>query len=81
MAARGIVDDNYAWDVWEAAGRYPPQRIESDLTTVRISGEEVWLDTRRIRLRRRLPSTKQRCGPTDSSRARKRSFPANGPAS
>ncbi|MBS1858043.1 MAG: hypothetical protein JST11_21920 [Acidobacteria bacterium] len=59
VAARGIVDDNYAWDVWEAAGRYPPQRTESELPVARISGEEVWLDTRRIRLRRRLPSTKR----------------------
>ena len=28
MAARGIVDDNYAWDVWETAGRYPPQKLD-----------------------------------------------------
>jgi hypothetical protein len=63
VAARGIADDNYAWDVWEAAGRYPPQRVESDLPTARISGEEVWIDTRRIRLRRRLPNTKQKLRP------------------
>src|SRR5450755_2846081 len=54
VAARSIADDNYAWDVWEAAGRYPPQKTESDLMTVRISGDEVWMNTRRIRLRRRL---------------------------
>ena len=63
VAARGIVDDNYAWEVWEAAGRYPPQRAESDLPVVRISGEEMWRDTRKIRLRRRLPNTKQRLRP------------------
>jgi hypothetical protein len=63
VAARGIADDNYAWDVWEAAGRYPPQRTETDLPTARITGEEVWIDTRRIRLRRRLPSTKQKLRP------------------
>jgi len=63
VAARGIVDDNYAWDVWEAAGRYPAQREESDLPTARISGQEVWIDTRRIRLRRRLPNTKQKLRP------------------
>jgi hypothetical protein len=63
VAARGVVDDNYAWDVWETAGRYGPQRTEADLPTVRISGEEVWIDTRRIRLRRRLPSTKRRLRP------------------
>jgi hypothetical protein len=63
VAARGVVDDNFAWDVWEAASRYPEQRTESDLPTVRISGNEVWLDTRRIRLRRRLPNTKQKLRP------------------
>jgi hypothetical protein len=62
-AARGIVDDNYAWDVWEIAGRYSPQKTESDLPTVQISGEEVWMDTRKLRLRRRLPSTKRRLRP------------------
>jgi hypothetical protein len=63
VAARSIADDNYAWDVWEAAGVYPPQRTESELPTARISGEEVWIDTRRIRLRRRLPKTKQKLRP------------------
>src|SRR4029453_900120 len=37
VAARGIADDNYAWDVWEAASKYPPQRDETDLPTARIS--------------------------------------------
>jgi hypothetical protein len=63
VAARGVVDDNYGWDVWEAAGRYPVQQTESDLPTAHISGEEVWVDTRRIRLRRRLPNTKQKLRP------------------
>ena len=45
VAARGVVDDNYAWEVWETAGRYPPQKTASDVLTVEISGEEVWLDT------------------------------------
>ncbi|HLK48199.1 MAG TPA: hypothetical protein VKT49_08695 [Bryobacteraceae bacterium] len=63
VAARSLADDNYAWDVWEAANRYPPQKTESDLPTARISGDEVWIDTRRIRLRRRLPSTKRRLRP------------------
>ncbi len=63
VAARGVADDNYAWDVWTVAGRYPPQRSEAELVTVKISGEEVWLETRRIRLRRRLPPTKRRLRP------------------
>jgi hypothetical protein len=75
VAARSVADDNYAWDVWEAAGRYPPQKIESDLTTVRISGEEVWMDTRRIRLRRRLPSPKRRLRPFGLKPHKKEKFP------
>src|SRR6266542_1167208 len=45
VAARSIVDDNYAWEVWEMAGRYPAQKTATDVMTVEISGEEVWIDT------------------------------------
>ena len=63
VAARGGADDNYAWEVWEAAGKYPPQRSASDLITVHITGEEMWMNSRRIRLRRRLPGSKRRLRP------------------
>ncbi|MDQ2900836.1 MAG: hypothetical protein M3Y07_13715, partial [Acidobacteriota bacterium] len=63
VAARSIVDDNYAWEVWETAGRYPFQKIAGDIPTVKISGGEVWLGTRKIRLRRRIPSKKRRLRP------------------
>ncbi len=75
VAARGIADDNYAWEVWETAGRYPHQTDETDITTVRISGEEVWLDTRKIRLRRRLPSTKRRMLPVGLKPRKKEKIP------
>ena len=59
-AARSVVDDNYAWEVWEAGNRYTPQQSVSALIeTVNLSGEEVWLNTRKLRLRRRLPGPKQ----------------------
>lgn len=63
VAARSVVDDNYAWEVWETAGRYPPQQAESDLETVNLTGEEMWRNTRRIRLRRLLPRPKRRLKP------------------
>ena len=75
LAARSIVDDNYGWDVWETAGRYPPQKTASDLETVQISGEEVWLDTKRIRLRRRLPSVKRRLRPVGLKPRKKEKVP------
>jgi hypothetical protein len=75
VAARSIVDDNYGWEVWETAGRYPPQKTASDLETVQISGEEVWLDTKRIRLRRRLPSVKRRLRPLGLKPRKKEKVP------
>jgi len=75
IAARSIVDENYAWDVWETASRYSHQQTTSDLETAMISGDEVWLNTRRIRLRRRLPSTKRRLGNLGLKPRRKEKFP------
>jgi hypothetical protein len=75
VAARSIVDDNYGWEVWETAGRYPPQKLASDLENVRISGEEMWLDTKRIRLRRRLPSLKRRLRPVGLKPRKKEKVP------
>jgi hypothetical protein len=75
VAARGIGDDNYAWEVWEAANRYPAQREESNLPTVRISGEEVWINTRRMRLRRRLANPKQKLRPHGLKKRKKETTP------
>ena len=64
VAARSVVDDNYAWEVWQMANRYPAQKDTSEmLETVNLSGEEIWLATRKLRLRRRLPRMKQRLMP------------------
>jgi hypothetical protein len=64
LAARSVVDDNYAFEVWQMANRYSVQQTEDPpLETLNISGDEVWLRTRKIRLRRRLPRLKQRLKP------------------
>jgi len=75
VAARALADDNYAWDVWEVANRYPPQKTASDVPTAHLSGEEVWIDTRHIRLRRRLPSTKRRLRPYGLKPRKKEKLP------
>ena len=75
VAARSVVDDNYAWEVWEAANRYPHQKVETDLPTVKISGEEVWLNTKMMRLRRRLPSKKRRLRPVGLKPRKKEKVP------
>ena len=71
-AARSIVDDNYAWEVWELANRYEYQRDNCPpMETIRISAEEIYLHTRKIKLRRRLPRPKQRLKPASLKSRRK----------
>ena len=64
VAARSVVDDNYGWEVWQMANRYLAQHEHSDLETVRLSASEIWINTKRLRIRRRLPRPKQRLKPT-----------------
>jgi hypothetical protein len=64
VAARSVVDDNYAYEVWQTANRYPAQKPTSDLLeTVNLSSDEIWYNTKKLRLRRRLPRAKQRLMP------------------
>jgi hypothetical protein len=63
VAARSVVDDNYGWEVWQMANRYLAQHEVSDLETVRLNASEIWFNTKRLRIRRRLPRAKQRLKP------------------
>jgi hypothetical protein len=74
-AARSIVDDNYGWEVWNAANIYPWQRAHGPLETVNLSAEEVFLHSRRLRLRRRQPRAKQRMLPRGLKRRPKETAP------
>jgi len=64
VAARSVVDDNYGWEVWQMANRYLAQHEQSDLDTVRLNASEIWINTKRLRIRRRLPRPKQRLKPS-----------------
>jgi hypothetical protein len=75
VAARGVADDNFAWELWELANRYPAQKTATDLMTVSISGDEMWERTKRILLRRRLPRRKARLRPVGLRGRRKEAFP------
>jgi hypothetical protein len=75
VAARSVVDDNYAWEVWQMANRYSAQKDSSDmLETANLSGEEIWLNTKKLRLRRRLPRPKQRLVPRGLKQRKKEKF-------
>lgn len=65
IAARSIVDDNYGWEVWQTANRYSFQRDVSPLETVKLTADEVFLATRKMRIRRRLPRPKRLTRPVN----------------
>ena len=75
VAARSVVDDNYAYEVWQTANRYPAQKPASELLeTVNLSSEEIWYNTKKLRLRRRLPRPKQRLAPRGLKQRKKEKF-------
>jgi uncharacterized protein YjiS (DUF1127 family) len=60
VAARGVADDNLAWEVFDAARTYPWQEATAELMTARIDGDLLDLGTRTVRFRRRFLRVKQR---------------------
>jgi hypothetical protein len=75
VAARSVVDDNYGWEVWQMANRYLAQQEVSTLETVRLTAGEIWLNTKRLRIRRRLPRPKQRMKPVGLKPRKKEKVP------
>ncbi len=75
VAARSVVDDNFGWEVWQMANRYLAQHEASDLETVRLSAGEIWINTKRLRIRRRLPRPKQRLKPAGLKPRKREKFP------
>jgi hypothetical protein len=60
VAARGVADDNFAWEVFDVLRSYPWQDDHAEIETVTIDGEMLDLGTRSIRFRRRFLRIKQR---------------------
>jgi len=57
VAARGCVDDNFAYAFCRLATCYPWQKGASDLPTISLSLDDLWRQSRRIRFR---PKERQR---------------------
>jgi hypothetical protein len=59
-SARACVDDNFCYAMWRLGSYYPWVEEPARLPTLKISGEEMFLGTRRIRIRRRIHKPRQR---------------------
>ncbi|MBW2304156.1 MAG: hypothetical protein JRF57_10645 [Deltaproteobacteria bacterium] len=63
VAARGCADDEFAYEVWDKGNEYPWQTDQPDLPVIRLRGEDLFLDQKRIRFHRRLRTLRRRLVP------------------
>ncbi len=63
IAARGAINDDFAWELWEVATRYPYQLENPDLVPIRISLEDLDKPQRKIRFFRKIKSRRRRLLP------------------
>ena len=55
VAARGAVDDDFAWEVFDLGATWPWQEDSPSLPEVSLKGEDLFLDGRKVKFRRRFP--------------------------
>jgi hypothetical protein len=76
-SARGCIDDNFSYALWRLGSFYPWQRENADLSTISIKGEDLWLGTKKIRIRRRIPRIKRRPVPVPKKMRRREQRPGD----
>jgi hypothetical protein len=71
VGARGAVDDNYAYEVWDLGSHYPWQDSSGAIPTLRLRIEDLYDSSRKIHFHRRL-ATRRKRPPLVPVRERKR---------
>ncbi|MHC9539772.1 MAG: hypothetical protein AB9903_09635 [Vulcanimicrobiota bacterium] len=59
MAARGVADDNFAYEVWDLGSYYPWLDTGGSFETIYIRADEVWLGGKHFTLRRKYPRLRE----------------------
>ncbi len=75
VAARGAVDDNFAYEVWDLATEYPWQMESPGLPVLRIKGEDLFLDQRKIRFHRHFKRSRTRLVPVPVRERKRERYP------
>lgn len=60
VASRGAADDDFAYEVWDLGSHFPWQEKEPGLPVLRLHGEDLYLDQRRIQFHRRMRTMRRR---------------------
>jgi hypothetical protein len=75
VAARGAADDNFAYEVWDNGSDYPWQTDNPGLPVLRLSGEDLFLDQKRIKFHRRLKTFRRRLVPVPIKKKKRERIP------
>jgi len=75
IAARGAVDDNFAYEVWDNATEYPWQTETPGLAVLRIRGEDLFIDQKKIKFHRHFKSLRRRLVPVPIKKKQRERFP------
>jgi hypothetical protein len=68
VSARGAVDDDFAYEIWELGSHYPWQDEAPDLPVIKLTGEDLFLGQKRIRFHRRLKALRRRLVPVPAKK-------------
>ncbi|MFH1487444.1 MAG: hypothetical protein ABII06_00925, partial [Pseudomonadota bacterium] len=75
VAARGAVDDNFAYEVWNEGSDYPWQTENPGIPVLRLKGEDLFLDQKRIKFHRRLKAFRRRLVPVPVKKKKRERVP------
>jgi len=71
VAARGVADDNFAYEVWDKGSEYPWQTDNPGIPVLRLRGEDLFLDQKKIRFHRQLKTFRRRLVPIPVKKRRR----------
>lgn len=63
VASRGTADDDFAYEVWDLGSHFPWQDKDPGLPVLRLLGEDLYLDQKRIQFHRRMRTMRRRLVP------------------
>ena len=75
VSARGAADDNFAYEVWDKGGDYPWQTENPGIQILRLKGEDLFLDQKRIRFHRQLKTFRRRLVPVPVKKKKREKIP------
>jgi len=75
VAARGVADDNFAYEVWEKGSDYPWQTDNPEMPVLNLKGEDLYIDQIKIKFHRRIKTSRRRLVPIPVKKKRQENTP------